>query len=220
MRQVDRLAVERYRISGPVLMENAGRNAAEIIRREFPQVQAATIVCGTGNNGGDGCVIARHLHNAGWAIRLLMTGDASRMTQDTGANFAIVEAMGLDRLVSEDPDEQKRYLDAGPADAVVVDALLGTGFQGTVRPPTDQLIEWINEVESSGIVAVDVPSGLDCDGGRPSNATIRASVTVTFVARKMGFAAPGSRAYSGKVFVANIGTPPALIDVALSQTVV
>ncbi len=216
MREVDRLAVERFGISGLVLMENAGRNAAEIIRRQFPRAETATIVCGVGNNGGDGCVIARHLCNAGWAIRLLIAGDRSRMTPDTAANFRIAEAMDLQRLVSEDLNQQRAYLQAGPTDAVIVDALLGTGFRGTVRSPTAELIDAMNETTSSGIVAIDVPSGLDCDTGQPSNATIRASVTVTFVAEKVGFAAAQAAAYVGMVRVADIGAPRMLIDAIAS----
>ena len=93
IRSVDRLAIERYHIAGLVLMENAGRTAAAIIRDAYGETGETLICCGPGNNGGDGCVIARHLHNAGWSVRLLVTGDTSQMTPDMRAKLAIVEDM-------------------------------------------------------------------------------------------------------------------------------
>ena len=95
VRRIDQLATHRYGISGLVLMENAGCNAAEIITQRFGPTGSAWVCCGTGNNGGDGCVIARHLHNDGWDVRLVLVGDQARMTGDAAANFGIIEKMGL-----------------------------------------------------------------------------------------------------------------------------
>jgi len=94
----------------------------------------------------------------------------------------------------------------------VVDALLGTGFRGEVRAHLADVIERCNALAGPKVVAIDLPSGLDCDTGQPSNATIQADVTVTFVAPKVGFDAPGATRYTGRVVVADIGTPPSLID--------
>jgi len=211
VRSVDKAAIERYHIAGIVLMENAGRNAAAIIRNVYGEIGEALICCGPGNNGGDGCVIARHLHNAGWSVRLLVTGDVSRMTPDMQANYAIVDAMGLERAVALDADRQRLIVQSIRADEILIDSLLGTGFKGTVRSPTAELIETMNTVDKRAMVAVDVPSGLDCDTGTPSNATIRADLTITFVAAKTGFTKQTAAPFAGRIEVADIGVPRELI---------
>jgi NAD(P)H-hydrate epimerase len=232
VRRVDRLAIDRFHMHGLVLMENAGRNAAEIIHHACPSLHAdippltaggttdsverplAAICCGPGNNGGDGFVIARHLCNRGWAVRVLLAGDPARLSPDAGANWRIVEAMDLSRTVTTDPAKVAAFIGSLPDHAVILDALLGTGFQGAVREPTASLIHAINRAKDTMrmVVAVDVPSGLDCDTGEPSNATIRADWTITFVARKPGFSRPAAAPFVGRVFVADIGVPRSLID--------
>lgn len=214
VRRIDRLAIERYGIAGLVLMENAGHSAAAITHAAYGPTGRALICCGPGNNGGDGCVIARHLHNLGWTVRLLVTGDPSRMTPDMKTNHAIVEAMKLDATVSALWEAQEAVARSIRRDEIVVDALLGTGFRGEVRSPMAELIEAVNAAAKRALIAVDVPSGLDCDTGLPSNATIRADLTITFVAAKTGFSAPSARPYIGRVEVADIGAPrELLIDV-------
>lgn len=212
VRSVDRLAVERYHMTGLVLMENAGRGAADIIRREYGPPGRAIIFCGPGNNGGDGCVIARHLHNAEWNVRLVMAGERGRLSPDAAANAAIVEAMGLPMVFAVASDAPRSAAESIRTDDVVIDALLGTGFQGSVRSPMAELIVAVNAAGRRALVAIDVPSGLDCDEGTPSNATIQADLTVTFVAGKPGFAAPAAASYVGRVQVAEIGVPRELIE--------
>lgn len=212
VRRVDRLAVERYGMVGLVLMENAGRNAAAIMDEAYGPAASVFICCGPGNNGGDGCVIARHLHNRGWTVRLLLAGDPTRLTHDTEANYGIVEAMGLERVVAADLEGQRAAAATIRQDEVVVDALLGTGFRGEVRSPTAELITAINASGRRAVVAVDVPSGLDCDTGAASNATVRADLTITFVAAKTGFAAASAAPYLGRLAVADIGSPRELVD--------
>lgn len=211
IRRVDHLAINKYGISGPVLMENAGRNAAMVIRESYGPTGSAFICCGVGNNGGDGCVIARHLHNVGWSVRVMMTDVPTRMTPDTKANFRIVEAMGLEPTIAPQEDAQLAAVQSLKPDDVVVDALLGTGFRGEVRSPTAELIGAINAAGKRAVIGIDVPSGLDCDTGEPSNATIRADVTVTFAANKIGLTKPAAAPYVGRVCVADIGAPPELI---------
>jgi NAD(P)H-hydrate epimerase len=219
VRRVDQLAVERYGISGIVLMENAGRNAASIISSEYGSAGNALICCGPGNNGGDGCVIARHLHNDGWSVRLLVTGDESRMSPDMLTNYQIARAMGLRVQATTDGAEQATAAATVHGDEILVDALLGTGFQGTVRAPTDRLIKAINAAGARAVVAVDVPSGLDCETGEPSNATVRADLTITFVAIKAGFTLPAAQPFVGRLHVADIGAPRELIaEIAGSES--
>lgn len=216
VRRLDHLAVNRYGISGLVLMENAGRHAAEIISRAFGTAGAALVCCGTGNNGGDGCVIARHLHNTGWDVRLMVVGRQAGMTPDTAANFRIIEKMGFKPDVASDWSTAGHVVASIRKEEVVIDALLGTGFRGQVRSPTAEVIEAINAACRRAVVAIDVPSGLDCDTGEPSNATIRAELTITFVAPKPGLDAPAAAPFVGRVEVADIGAPRELIDEIIS----
>lgn len=211
VRRVDRLAIVKYHVSGLVLMENAGRNAAHIIHRECAAVRTATIVCGVGNNGGDGLVISRHLHNLGWAVRVLVAGDPSRMTADAAANYKIACAMNLPKCVTEDWMECHAFLNAAPAGEVIVDALLGTGFSGAVRPPIEGAIRAILMTRPRIVVSIDVPSGLDADTGFRGSAIVKADFTITFVADKVGFASGEAQLFLGRVFVADIGAPIELI---------
>ena len=217
VRRIDQLAVERYCMTGLVLMENAGRNAASIMDHAYGPWAKAIIFCGTGNNGGDGCVIARHLHNARWRVRLVMAGDPSRMTPDTRANHAILEAMNVEMVVASDRESQRTAVESIDTDAVVVDALLGTGFRGEVRSPTETFISALNDAPRQAMVAIDVPSGLDCDSGSPSNATITADLTITFAAEKIGFANSAAAVYTGRIELADIGVPKELLDLVADE---
>ncbi len=209
VREVDRIAIEEYGVSGLVLMENAGRNAACVILDEYaagddaPSL-AIVIFCGTGNNGGDGFVIARHLSNAGAAVRIALCGEEARLTPDAAENHKICQAMGIGMTPPGSTE-------IGPGE-VVIDALLGTGFAGKVREATARVIERINSVPKRGTVAIDVPSGLDCDTGMPSSATVIADITVTFVAGKVGFQSESARRFVGRLHVADIGAPPRIVD--------
>lgn len=210
VRLVDRIATERYGILGLVLMENAGRNAAAIVLDAIGgPVERVVVLCGTGNNGGDGFVIARHLVNAGVDVLIGLAGDKSRLTPDAAANARICELMEI--AIVEAHAAEIRSTD------LVVDALLGTGFTGQVRAPLAELIERVNAADKAGVYAIDVPSGLDCDTGAASNATIVADVTVTFVADKVGFHRAGADRYVGHVRIADIGAPSAIIQQVLAM---
>ncbi len=210
VRRIDQMAMDRYGLTGLVLMENAGRNAANIIDRAYQPAGSVIIFCGAGNNGGDGYVIARHLHNTSWGVRVVVAGDRSKMTPDARANCTIIEAMGLELLDAPDRACQHAAVDSIKPQDIVIDALLGTGFQGEVRSPTDELISEINTAVRRALVAIDVPSGLDCNTGTPSNATIKADLTITFVDLKQGFAAAAP--YVGRIEIADIGAPKELVD--------
>jgi NAD(P)H-hydrate epimerase len=219
VRKVDELAIHRYGIAGLVLMENAGRNAAAVIDRAYGPNGRAFIFCGTGNNGGDGCVIARHLHNAGWSVRVVLAGDVSRMTPDASANYRIIEAMRLAPIFVVDAVTQQAAASSITPQEIVIDALLGTGFSGEVRSPFAELIHAINAASKRAVVAVDLPSGLDCDTGTPGRSTIRADLTITFVARKRGFDSQEAVPYLGRIEVADIGAPRELLaEVAAGLT--
>lgn len=212
VRRVDQLAIDQYGMTGLVLMENAGHGAAALILKHYDLPLRCVILCGPGNNGGDGCVIARHLHNAGCSIRLMVTGDESKMSPDMFANYSIVKAMELNPFVASDQNSQAAFVETIQPEELVIDALLGTGFQGQVRSPIVELIPSVNQRSKRAVVAIDIPSGLDCDSGSPTNATIIADVTITFVARKTGFDGPEAAKYTGQVEIVDIGVPSRVMD--------
>ena len=224
IREIDRAAIEDFGIPGVVLMENAGRNAARLIADHFqtwrrtkepqaepvpissgacanPRKPTVCIFCGPGNNGGDGFVIARHLCIAGFHVEIVLLADPERLAPDAKVNHDIARKMGIP-IQNFSPDQAQALI--AKAD-VVIDALLGTGFAGQVRPPMDRAVELINIADQALKVAIDVPSGLDCNSGKPAAATVKADLTITFVAPKVGFASAAE--YTGKVLVADIGAP-------------
>src|SRR5262245_25447385 len=182
VREIDRRAIEEYGVPGVVLMENAGRGAAEVLL-SLGVGGPAVICCGKGNNGGDGLVIARHLDNRGVGVRVLLFARPDELTGDAAANYRIIERSGLPIVI--EPDLGTLLAERSAA-TWVVDALFGTGLTGAVRPPFNGIIAAIN---GSGrpVLAVDIPSGLDCDTGLSPGPTVRAAHTVTFVAEKVGF---------------------------------
>lgn len=219
VRKIDQLAIERYGISGVVLMENAGRNASAAILEQLrelsllPEKSRVAILCGGGNNGGDGYVIARHLHNSGCAVTLYAAVDPGKLSGDAAINYAIAAKMKLPlRNIATLAELSAVSAELDGAD-LIVDALLGTGFRGEVRTELAGVIDCCNTLHAKGkcVVAIDVPSGLDCDTGAPSNAVIFADRTVTFVGLKRGFLADAAKNYLGKVIVADIGAPRELI---------
>lgn len=206
VRRLDRIAVERFGIPSLLLMENAGRGAAQVILESSnlrrPPVLA---VCGKGNNGGDGFVICRHLANEGLPVQVILLGpeEAFPSGGDAGTNLSILKKMGVAVSSADSPGELARPLsDAG----MIVDAILGTGLNGEVRGAAKDAILALNEA-GKPILAVDIPSGLDCDAGTPLGVAVRAEETATFAAMKVGFTRPGAQAYTGAVTVVPIGCP-------------
>lgn len=209
-RLADRLAVEEYGFSGLVLMENAGRGVADVLCRlgiEGPVV----VCCGKGNNAGDGFVIARHLDLRGYAVRVLLWADPAELTGDAAANFGILSKTEVPIEVFGNVHDARRLAVALEGAAWIVDALLGTGARGEPRPPLDAVIEQLNSAAAPKL-AVDLPSGLDCDTGRPADRTIRAAETCTLLAAKPGFFRPEAAPYLGRLHVCDIGVPTKLIE--------
>lgn len=218
VRQVDRIATEEYGILGIVLMENAGRNATSIILDALARgkdweptgpIDRVVIFCGTGNNAGDGFVVARHLVNARINVLVALAADPQRLAPDAAVNHRICASMKIPMVEADACELTQRDL--------VVDALLGTGFRGQVREPPAGLIHRINEAPKAGVIAIDVPSGLDCDQGVPSNATVVADATVTFVANKIGFLKDEAHPYVGRVYVVDIGAPSSILESVLDS---
>jgi NAD(P)H-hydrate epimerase len=227
VREVDRRAVAEYGMSGLVLMENAGRGAADVVYMQFlgckpdsgtltpalsqREREGVVVVCGKGNNGGDGFVIARHLDLRRWSVRVLLLCEPRELGGDVAANFAIIKKAGIEIQSFISPLEVARFDEAIFGAAYLVDAILGTGATGEPKSPYAEAIERMN---ASGIpiMAVDLPSGLDCDTGAAAQHTIRARHTCTFVAAKPGFFVEGAKQYVGEIRVCDIGVPRRLVD--------
>jgi NAD(P)H-hydrate epimerase len=170
------------------------------------------ICCGPGNNGGDGFVIARHLDLRRMAVKVIVWGDDDRRPADAATNLRVVLQSGIRLVRGTDAADLAHEL-AGAA--WIVDALLGTGARGEVRPPLADVIAAINTA-GVPVMAVDLPSGLDADTGLPARQTIRALHTCTFVAYKPGFLTPGADRFTGQVHVVDIGAPRKLVDEMLA----
>ncbi len=205
VRDVDRRAIDDYGMLGLVLMENAGRNSAELLRT-LGIGGRVTICCGKGNNGGDGFVIARHLENAGVDVQVLLCVPSFSLMGDAKVNLGILEKANTPIIAP--PFDWNTELAGSDW---IVDALLGTGTQGTIREPFVSAIIAINSAKRK-VFAVDLPSGLDCDTGQPLGTCVRADHTATFVARKMGFDFPGTTEWTGAVHVIDIGVPRSLLQ--------
>ena len=209
VRNVDRRAMEEFGLSGLALMENAGRGAADWLLSEGIEGRVA-ICCGKGNNAGDGFVIARHLEAAGVDVEVLLFTDPIELSGDAETNFAVLEKAGTPVTGAIDLEEAaiKNRLQASEW---VVDALLGTGITGEVREPFASAIRSINAC-GKPVLAIDLPSGMDCDTGQPLGECVRATRTATFVARKLGFDGEGADSLTGLVKVFPIGVPRQLLD--------
>ena len=212
VRAFDSFAINTLGIPGVVLMENAGRSCAELIKEKLAGVAKpkVCIFCGTGNNGGDGYVIARHLLNSGYEVNVVVCGDRSKIKGVAKTNLDILERSGqpIEQLNLKGGDIPSRIKAFAAGADMLIDGLFGTGLNGQLSDEYKQLIESING-ENCPILAVDIPSGLDCDTGEPLGAAIRANYTVTFVAVKKGFkSADTVTEYIGETFVASIGVEP------------
>jgi len=211
MREMDRTAIKEYGIPGAILMENAGRGAAARILEAYREMKCAgkvLILCGKGNNGGDGFVIARHLHNAGLRVAVRYVGDAEKIgpASDAGVNYFIALAMKLDFREITTAEDIKDEVAECKNGGVLVDALLGTGLRGRVREPFAGIISLINSVKPY-TVAVDTPSGLDCNTGEPLGCAVAADETVTFGLPKTGFFKGEGPRHVGRLTVVEISLP-------------
>lgn len=224
VREVDRLAMDRLGIPGVVLMENAGVNATDVATGMLEAIEGnkVAIICGGGNNGGDGYVIARHLHNAGRKVVVYNASDPSRLEGDAAVNYGICLRMGMKLMRCDDAHSLAEQSPHWKAADLLIDALMGTGFDASrgLKSHAAAVIDAINaasEARQQGgegplVLAVDLPSGLDCDKGVVAASVVRADVTVTFVAPKLGFAGDGVAELTGQVFVVGIGVPSGLVD--------
>jgi NAD(P)H-hydrate epimerase len=218
MRSADDEAINSFGIPSRSLMETAGRSVAAAAIAELVALRPSAdipiaVVCGSGNNGGDGFVAARALHEAGYAVEVFVVGDPSRLTPDARDNLDLLDSLVVAgapitiRHVVTGPDEGVRL---DPRSPVVIDALLGTGARGAARSPA---AEWITAINAhrARVVSADIPSGLDADTGHARGLAVQADATITFGALKTGLLLNDGSALSGNVTVAPIGIPPYIL---------
>lgn len=208
IRQADRRCIEELGIPGPVLMNNAGTAVFAEVRRHASS-GAVGIVCGKGNNGGDGFVVARLALLAGYETRVVLVAERGSVQGDAALFMRIYEKLGGKVMSASDEASAERAVAELKDCAVLVDALLGTGIKGTVTGPIRSAIEAWPTVYT---VAVDLPSGLDADTGEPCGCCVRADVTVTFQFVKRGFENHAAQRYIGQLVVADIGIPSVCAD--------
>lgn len=207
IRQIDQIAIQQYGVPGVVLMENAGRGAAEVIQRVAPKGKVG-ILCGKGNNAGDGYVIARHLDLAGRLVRLVSIVEIEELAGDAAINAQIAIRSQIDVCVTQSEDELRSALEDCE---VIVDCLLGTGARGALAEPFSTAVRLANELPATRI-AIDVPTGLDCDSGHANQPTFRANHTISFVAKKLGLVQENADKFAGVIHVVGIGAPRCLLE--------
>jgi ADP-dependent NAD(P)H-hydrate dehydratase / NAD(P)H-hydrate epimerase len=218
MRRADRRATERYGIPSLLLMENAGRGAADALERTLGPVggRRVVVVCGKGNNGGDGFVVARHLLGRGARVSAWLVGRSDDVRGDAWVNLEALRRAG--EPVTEAPERGEAAFDRLRAELteadVIVDAVLGTGVRGAATGAIAAAIEAINAAGIAGrpVCALDLPSGLPSDGEASTGPVVRARVTVTFGLPKLGLILPAGAAHAGRVEIADIGVPRAWLE--------
>jgi ADP-dependent NAD(P)H-hydrate dehydratase / NAD(P)H-hydrate epimerase len=197
LRELDRRMVEDVGLPGAALMEVAGAAAAAILRQRYPGARRVAVVCGPGNNGGDGFVVARHLHDEGLDVWIVLAAEAERFRGDAATMLRVADKLGVPhhtRLVGAD---------------VVVDALLGTGSQGAPRRPiSDAILRIVRH--GAPVLALDIPSGVDSTTGTVPGVAVHAECTVCFHGRKLGTAIEPGRSHAGEVVTVPIGLPHSL----------
>jgi NAD(P)H-hydrate epimerase len=212
IRALDRYAIESCRVPGLLLMENAGRGAAELIWERIPAPCARVlVVCGVGNNGGDGLVVARHLEAFGAQVDVWLVGDPAKLQGDARSNHDSWVGLGGSVRLAHAPEQLQALLAALGAAEVVVDALFGTGLDRELKDPYAQVVRALN---ASGALcfALDLPSGLDANTGAVLGVAVKAHHTITFGALKLGLLTPSGAEHCGQVHVARLGIPDSLID--------
>jgi hydroxyethylthiazole kinase-like uncharacterized protein yjeF len=206
MHAIDTWAIKKLGIPGPVLMENAGQGCVNVLEDYFDLDDLRVlIVCGKGNNGGDGLVIARHLQNRGAHVKTILLGKGRQIKKDARLNYNLAKKAGIEIIESVNMTTIRRHYDAFRPD-VIIDAIFGTGFAGKPQGIYGSIIEFINRSDSF-ILAVDIPSGVHGDTGMFDTACVIADVTATMCLPKRGHYLYPGREFCGDLYIVDIGVP-------------
>jgi NAD(P)H-hydrate epimerase len=212
MQYIDRLTIERYGIVGTILMERAGlavtRRINELLSTVYRELSTIYVLCGSGNNGGDGLVVARMLHNQGRDVRVFLTAKPEDLKGDARINYNAAKNFSVRIYPIKKFLAGHRSLDTGHC--LIVDALLGTGLNKDVRSPLSEAINRVNAM-SCPVIAIDIPSGISSDTGQIMGCAIKARYTVTFGLPKRGHLLYPGAEYIGKLFIEDIGFPQKLL---------
>jgi len=207
MQALDRWAIRTIGIPSLCLMENAGRLVAEEVKRFLRRSQGrkVLVIAGTGNNGGDGFVAARHFLNAGLRVNIFLAGVLAKMTPDAALNFRVAKKLGIPVRMAFRLSASALLREFAKAD-VIIDALFGTGLSRAVDGKYRTLIETIN-ASGKPVVAIDIPSGLDGTTGRVWGVAVKARTTVTLALPKTGLFIGEGPGCAGRVTCVDIGIP-------------
>ena len=218
MKKIDQWSIKSLRIPGIVLMENAGRGCVDVLEKYFALKNLKVlIVCGKGNNGGDGFVMARHLQNRGTIAKIILPGKGNKLTGDSLINYELAKKTKIDVYETTDLNKIKRINNTFHPD-VLIDAIFGTGFKGTPEGIYFKLIEMINKSEAF-VFSIDIPSGINGDNGQFEKICVIADATATMCLPKQGnYLYPG-RAFCGDLYTIDIGVPYSLINQSYPQVI-
>lgn len=205
VRELDRRAIEEHHIPGFVLMQCAAAAAFDALLARWPDVERLIVYCGTGNNGGDGFIVAGLARKAGLKAEVYVSGDVAAIKGDALAALKFARAQKVPMRVG-----MQAPVPPSPH-TVLVDALLGTGLAGYVRPDLRMAIGMINQ-SACPVLAVDIPSGLCSDTGKVFGACVKADLTVTFIGRKLGLVIGAGPMMCGKVIFADLAVPAAVYE--------
>lgn len=211
MRQIDETAIKRYGMPGIVLMENAGRGAAQVIIRKHPFLKKVSIFAGKGNNGGDGFVIARHLKNNGLDANVYLLAQESDVKGDAKTNLDMWRKMNEKIHVITKTNDIEKYETKIRHCHLIVDAIFGTGLEKDITGIYKNVIEFTNSLGKK-VVSIDVPSGLDASTGRAMGCCVKADMTITMALPKIGLIAYPGADYAGDLEIVDIGMPKNIID--------
>ena len=213
MRAADRRAIEDLGLPGAILMENAGLRVVEEMRARRPCLaeERVVVVAGKGNNGGDGLVVARHLHHLGARIEVLLVGGTDEARGDAGLNLALARRLGIPVVEARTEGEWRKARRALARAEVIVDAVFGTGL---VKPAEGVFAAAIADINRAAgfVVSVDLPSGLSADAMRPIGPAVEADLTVALAAPKIAHVFAPASEFCGEIVIAGIGIPSALLD--------
>jgi NAD(P)H-hydrate epimerase len=220
MREFDRIAIERYAIPGLLLMENAGRAFVDELENRVGDLasKSVVVVCGKGNNGGDGFVIARHLLNRGASVHVVLLCKRREVRGDAKTSLDVLYKMiaGHSDALRVAEVSSARGLGRLPTSDIVIDAIFGTGFSGRVKGLPHRAIEWVNK-QRGYVAAVDIPSGVTVSTGIVENLAVKAHLTVTMGLAKIGQYVGSGREHSSDVAVADIGMPRVVLQPSRRQ---
>jgi hydroxyethylthiazole kinase-like uncharacterized protein yjeF len=219
MQDIDRRASSEYGIPSLVLMENAGIKTAEMVRNLLGSItdKKVIILAGRGNNGGDGLVAARHLHNSGAIPITFVMGNIEQLSPDSQINFAILQKI-TDRIYPlTDESHLEQFMWEMLDGDIIIDAIYGIGFKGSLNEYEARIVQWVNHSRLP-VLSVDIPSGVEADSGRVKGEAVKAAATVTFALPKPGLILEPGKNYTSQLSIADISIPKALLEHKRLQT--